>query len=117
LTSIPLRYGKPGCQATGEEKAQEIHAPATRAAARSPDFARRARLFSTAAVAGRAGKEGAVNIELAVVIVVFGPIILIRFLRSLANHARRARAKVPAAAAPTEAGMHLFQEGEKSGQG
>jgi hypothetical protein len=36
-----------------------------------------------------------VNIELAVVIVVFGPIILIRFLRSLANHARRARAKAP----------------------
>jgi len=34
-----------------------------------------------------------VNIELAVVIVVFGPIILIRFLRSLANHAWRARAK------------------------
>jgi hypothetical protein len=36
-----------------------------------------------------------VNIELAVVIVVFGPIILIRFLRSLANHAWRARAKAP----------------------
>ena len=35
------------------------------------------------------------NIELAAVIVVFGPIILLRFLRSLANHARRAWAKAP----------------------
>jgi hypothetical protein len=30
-----------------------------------------------------------VNIELAVVIMVFGSIILVRFLRSLANHERR----------------------------
>jgi hypothetical protein len=36
-----------------------------------------------------------VNIWLAVVIVVFGPIILIRFLRSLANHVRRTWAKAP----------------------
>jgi hypothetical protein len=35
------------------------------------------------------------NIERAVVIVVFGPLILIRFLRSLANHAQRAQAKAP----------------------
>ena len=35
------------------------------------------------------------KIELAVVVVVFGPIILIRFLRSVANRARRARAKAP----------------------
>ena len=52
---------------------------------------RAARLSSTAAVAGRAGKGGTVNIELVVVIAVFGPIILIRFLRSLANHAPGAR--------------------------
>jgi hypothetical protein len=45
---------------------------------------------------GRTSRErGAVNIELAVVIVVLGPIIMIRFLRSLANHARRARALAP----------------------
>ena len=35
------------------------------------------------------------KIELAVVVVVFGPIILIRFLQSVANRARRARAKAP----------------------
>jgi hypothetical protein len=36
-----------------------------------------------------------VNIELAVVIVVFGPIILIRFLRSLFARSRRAPALAP----------------------
>ena len=35
------------------------------------------------------------KIELAVVVVVFGPIILIRFLRPVANRALRARAKAP----------------------
>ena len=59
-------------------------------------FTRRtARLSATTRVAGRAGKGGAVKIELAVVVVVFGPIILIRFLRSVANRARGARAKDP----------------------
>jgi len=48
-----------------------------------------------ARVARRTGKGGAVKIELAVIIVVFGPIILIRFLRSLSARARRARGKAP----------------------